>query len=157
MAETAKDILSDLFRNTEISERRNVDTRGRPKDLVRRPVRATKKGFTGRSTGLTGRDRSGELEPSGVPQAPEEAPEKHKRITEFDNLDDWVLSMIMIAIMHAEPDLSPEDAIKLGKVWARRLYLPKTNYLWRTQAIRIKRHGIRAEASKIRRELYKML
>jgi len=157
VSSVTKNILSDLFRNTEISERRRTDVRGKPKDLVRRPARSTKSGFTGRSGGLTGRDGSGELEPSGVPQAPGEAPEKHKGITEFDNLDDWVLSMIMIAIMHAEPDLSPEDAIKLGKVWARRLYLPKTNYLWRTQAIRIKRHGIRAEASKIRRELYKML
>jgi hypothetical protein len=65
--------------------------------------------------------------------------------------------MILVAMMHASPDLKPEDAIKKGKEWARKLYMPRSDHLWRRQTSRIGRYGIRAEASKIRREMFKLI
>jgi len=82
---------------------------------------------------------------------------KKKRISEFDDQSDFVLTMMMVALMHIDPELSPEEAIKSGKEWARKLGTPNKDYLWRKQAIQIKKQGIRAAASRIRRELFKLI
>ena len=92
-----------------------------------------------------------------TPNALLKVPTKKDEITEFDSMEDWLLSMILVAVMHANPKLTPEEAIEDGKNWVRRLYMPRTEYLWRKQTTRINRHGVRAEASKIRRELFKMI
>lgn len=82
---------------------------------------------------------------------------KKEPITEFDDSDDWILSMILVALMHANPGMTPDQAIKRGREWAKNLYMPRMEHTWRKQAIRIERFGIRAEASKIRRELFKLI
>jgi len=145
-----RQILEDVF-----TERKKATIRGRAKGL-RRPKRAEKQHYLGRATGMRGRDLSGEPEAPKVPGAKEE-PWKKERITEFESPDDWMLSMILVAIMHANPGIKPEDAIKIGKEWVKKLYLPRTDYLWRMQMVRLNRTGIRAEASKIRRELFKVI
>jgi len=82
---------------------------------------------------------------------------KKKRITEFEDMGDWVLTMIMVALMHANPGKSPEEVIEEGREWVKKLWQPSMKHIWRKQAMRVKRVGIRAEASKIRREMYKLL
>lgn len=85
-------------------------------------------------------------------------PEKKKPvITEFSDTEDWVLSMILVAVMHANPEASAEEATKIAKDWVRRLHQPRSGAIWRRQVDRISRTGIRAAASKIRRELYKII
>jgi len=141
-------ILEDIF-----CEKKNVVLRGR-QEGPRRPSRSEKSGYKDRGYSGPGGKMAGR-------DADDGDDEKKKgdsdEITEFDNLDDWVLSMILVALMHANPELSPNDAIEEGKKWSRKLYMPRMNNLWRRQTSRIKRYGIRAEASKIRRELFKML
>jgi len=106
---------------------------------------------------MKGRDLSNEQPAPRLPGEPMSDAEKKKRITEFENMDDWILSMILVSLMHAEPDLTPEQAVLKGKEWAKKLYMPRMSHLWLEQTTRIKRHGIRAEASKIRRELFKLI
>ena len=140
-------------------ERRKSAIRGR-QDAPRRPERSGKpsgKGYSGKDGQMTGRGVSGEREPAVIPGALKKVPTKVDAVTEFDSMEDWMLSMILVAVMHAFPDLSPDDAMKEGKTWVRRLYLPRTDYLWRKQIARLQRHGLRAEASKIRREMYKLI
>ena len=94
----------------------------------------------------------------GLKKKPKKKPVKEKkRLTEFEDIGDWMLTMMLVAMMHVHPDKSPEEAIEEGREWAKKLWQPGTRHLWRTQAARIKRRGIRAEASKIRREMYKLL
>lgn len=127
--------------------------RGR-QDSVRRPERSRKpigKGYADNGK-MVGRNKSGELK-----QKDAENTGKKSNITEFDNMDDWMLSMILVAVMHANPDVSADEALKIGKEWVRKLYIPRSDYLWRKQAVRINRVGLRAEASKIRREMYKLI
>lgn len=118
----------------------------------RRPERASKEGYLGRGYSgpggaMKGRDTK-EKEPD------EEKPEA---ITEFENVDDFVLSMLLVSLLHANPGITAEEAVKYGKQWVRKLYLPRSEHIWRKQTSRIKRFGIRAEASKIRREMFKLL
>ena len=80
-----------------------------------------------------------------------------KRLSEFKDVGDWVLTMIMVALMHVNPDKQPEDVVEEGREWAKKIWQPNMKHIWRSQAIRIKRHGVRAEASKIRREMFKLL
>jgi hypothetical protein len=105
---------------------------------------------------MKGRDLPSGQQPKELPKAKEE-PWKKDLITEFDSPDDWMLSMILVALMHASPGMSPEDAVKEGKLWARKLAQPRMEHRWRKQTTRIKRSGIRAEASKIRREMFKLI
>jgi hypothetical protein len=154
--EATRDLLEAVF-----TERKKAVIRGR-QEGPRRPKRSTKAGYKGRGYSgpggkMKGRDLSGEQPAPRLPGEPMSDAEKKKRITEFEGLDDWVLSMILVSLMHADPDLTPEQAIEEGKKWVRKLYMPRTSHLWREQTTRIKRNGVRAEASKIRRELFKML
>lgn len=82
---------------------------------------------------------------------------KPEKITEFDSEDDWIMTMILIAIKHAFPELKEDEMIRMAYTWARKMGTPNTKHLWRKQLIRMGRIGASAEASKIRRELYKML
>jgi len=82
---------------------------------------------------------------------------KKPGMAEYDSPDDWILSMIMIAIIHANPGLPMKDVIQKSKAWARRIWMPQNDFVWRKQRIRIEKRGVRAEASKIRRELYALL
>lgn len=79
------------------------------------------------------------------------------RVTEFRDEDDWILSMILVAIMHVNPGATAEEAAIIGKGWVRKLHQPRSMAIWRHQIDRIGRSGIRAVASKIRRELFKVL
>jgi hypothetical protein len=151
---SAKEILESVF-----TERKKAKIRGRTG--IRRPKRATKAGYLGRGYkgkdgGFQGAWQSSEPEAPELPKAPEE-PGKKPRITEFDNYEDWMLTMILMAVMHANPGIEAEDAIEQAKEWTRKLYMPRTDHLWRRQMLRIDRFGIRAEASKIRREMYKLI
>lgn len=83
--------------------------------------------------------------------------EKEGPLTEFENEDDFILSSMLIAIMHANPDMDVDDAVKEAKKWVARLHAPKTEHLWKNQVAEIRRFGVRAKASKIRRELYKLI
>jgi len=114
-----------------------------------RPERSTKAGFKGRTQGLKGRDT--ELRGRGIQKKEKE------RVTEFKDNDDWILSMMMVAVMHLNPDMEPDDAINEGMKWAKELGKSGKKHLWRSQAIRMKRIGIRASASKIRREMFKLI
>ena len=78
-------------------------------------------------------------------------------ITEFDNVEDWMMTMILVAIMHANPGIAPEKAVEVGRAFVKGLHLPNTSHLWRKQVDRIDRTGIRAAASRIRRELFKLI
>lgn len=149
----AIELVEEVF-----SERRKPEIRGR-QEGPRRPARSKVplgKGYKGPGGQMTGRGRSGELRAPDVANMPKE-PGKKEAITEFDSMEDWMLSMIMVAAMHANPGMTPEEALVEGKMWVKKLYLPRTDYLWRKQITRIRRHGIRAEASKIRREMFKMI
>lgn len=103
------------------------------------------RGYSGPGGAMKGRGTKGK-----------DPPEKEV-ITEFEGMDDWILSMLLVAIMHANPGMSPDDAIKIGKEWVKRLYMPRHEHIWRRQTSRIRRYGIRAEASKIRREMFKLI
>lgn len=100
-----------------------------------------------------------DLGKKGLKKKPAKEPVKKEpaRLSEFGDVGDWMLTMIMVALMHVNPDKSPEDVIVEGREWARKLWQPNMKHAWSIQAARIKRHGVRAEASKIRRELYKLL
>jgi len=150
-----KDVLEAVFGE----EKKKPVIRGR-QDKPRRPVRTPSdlgKGYKGKDGQMKGRGQSGELTAPDVPNALLKTPMKKDSITEFDSMEDWLLSMILVAVMHSNPGLTPEEAIDEGKTWVRRLYLPRTNYLWRKQTVRMKQRGIRAEASRIRRELFKLI
>jgi len=82
---------------------------------------------------------------------------KKNSITEFGDTDDWILSMILVAVMYANPDATAEEATVIGKDWVKKLYQPRSGVIWRRQVDRMTRSGIRAVASKIRRELYKLI
>lgn len=153
MSLQGKDLLNELFGwpgwGETRAEKAKKLVRNRP-ETVHRPERSTKAGFTGRTKGLTGRDQTGELQPKEVGG-------ERARVNEFDSEGDFLLSMIMVALMHVNPDLTPEEAIEQGRDWAKRMWTPNKKHVWRKQAMRIKRHGVRAEASKIRREMFKLL
>ena len=83
--------------------------------------------------------------------------EKKSPVTEFEDMDDWMLMMILVGVMHMNPGVNPKEAIKIGKGWAKKLHMPRMNYLWKKQTDRVARYGIRAQASKIRRELFKLI
>jgi len=86
------------------------------------------------------------------------APEPTKNpVSEFDNADDWIMSVMLVAIMHANPGISTGDAMKKGMDLAKRIYAPNSQHLWKRQIDRMERLGVRAIASRIRRELYKLL
>jgi hypothetical protein len=78
-------------------------------------------------------------------------------ITEFDNVEDWMMTTILVSIMHANPGIAPEKAVEIGKAFVKKLHMPNTAHLWRRQVDRIDRTGIRAAASRIRRELFKLI
>jgi len=78
-------------------------------------------------------------------------------ITEFDSEDDWIMTMILVSLKHAFPELKEDELIQMAYTWARKMGTPNTKHLWRKQLIRISKVGVRAEASKIRRELYKLI
>lgn len=142
--ETTMEVLEAVF-----TERKKPAFRGSQKG-PRRPKRSEKEGFKGR--GYTG--------PGGAMKGrdtDEPVEKKKKVITEFDDMDDWILSMVLVSFMHANPDMTPRDAIKLGREWIYRAHLPRHEHMWRKQMSRISRYGIRAEASKIRRELFKLI
>jgi len=137
------------------AERKVPAPRGR-QGGPRRPERSSKAGFKGRGYTdpggkMKGRDRSNEQPPPKLPA------EKKKTITEFEDSSDWILSMLLVSIMHANPGMTPEEAVKTGKEWAKKMYMPRMEHVWRDQTSRIRRYGIRAEASKIRRELFKLI
>lgn len=79
------------------------------------------------------------------------------KITEYDDEDDWIMTMILMAIKHAFPDLDDNETIRMAYTWAKRVGTPNAKHMWQRQLVRMSRIGIRAEASKIRRELYKLL
>ena len=154
MTQKAKDVLATIFDRPKAQK-----IRGRGE--IRRPKRSEREGYTGR--GYKGKDgqmqgkwQSGELKAPDIPQAPKGTAKK-KRITEFEDENDWILSMILVAIMHGNPGLSPDEAVEEARKIAKRLYLPNTRHIWRRQVLRIKRRGVRAEASAIRREMYKLI
>jgi hypothetical protein len=84
-------------------------------------------------------------------------PTKKSVVDEFDDYTDFILTIILIAVMKVNPDIGPEAAIKKSFEWARKMGTPNNAHLWRKQAIRINRVGVSAEVSKLRRELRKML
>ena len=103
-------------------------------------------------------DRKGPKLPDRKPGlAKRRVKEKKAVITEFEDMEDWVLSMVIVAVMHATPGIKTEEAVKVGRQWSRKLHMPRTEHLWNRQRIRIDRIGLRAEASKIRREMYKLI
>jgi hypothetical protein len=83
--------------------------------------------------------------------------EKPNVITEFDGVDDWIMSSVLVAIMHANPGITPDEAVQKCQEFARKLYTPNSSHLWRRQVDRLSRIGLRAIASRIRRELHKLL
>jgi len=148
--EKALDMLGSVF-----TERKKPVIRGR-QEGPRRPKRADKSGYKGR--GYSGVDGAMKGRDDGTEQPVPALPGEDKKvITEFDNMDDWILSMILVSLMHANPDLTPREAVKLGKKWVKKLYMPRNEHVWQRQTSRIKRYGIRAEASKIRREMFKLI
>ena len=78
-------------------------------------------------------------------------------IGEYDSKDDWILTMILMAVMYANPSAKLQDVIAASKDWARKMGMPNSDHLWRKQRSRIEHRGVRAEASRIRRELYSLL
>jgi hypothetical protein len=78
-------------------------------------------------------------------------------ITEFDNVEDWMMTMILVAIMHANPGVDEKEAIEIGRAFVKKLHMPNSAHLWRRQINRVQRTGVRAAASRIRRELYKLI
>lgn len=78
-------------------------------------------------------------------------------LNEFDNSDDWMMTIILVAILRANPKATDDDVVKIGKDFVKRLHMPRTNHLWRKQLDRVKRTGIRAAASRIRRELFELI
>lgn len=150
MDEKTIEMLESVF-----TERKKAVIRGR-QEGPRRPERSTKagykgRGYSGKGGAMKGRDDGTELP---VPPLPGES---KPVITEFDNTDDWILSMILVAVMHANPDISAKEAIKIGKEWVKKLHMPRSSHMWTRQTSRINRYGIRAEASKIRREMFKLI
>lgn len=151
--------MSELNDIVLMLEKQIEKPRGR-QDGPMRPKRSTKAGYKGRGYSgddgkMAGQWKSNE---QPAPRLPGEKGDDEKdRITEFNDLDDWILSMILVSFMHANPDMSSRDAIKEGKMWAKKLFIPRSNSLWTRQTARLNRYGIRAEASKIRRELFKLI
>lgn len=78
-------------------------------------------------------------------------------VQEFDSVDDWLMSSVLVALLRSYPDLSDDEIIQKGKDFAKRLYMPNTKHLWRNQVNLVHRLGIRALASRIRRELFSLL
>jgi hypothetical protein len=78
-------------------------------------------------------------------------------LNEFDNSDDWMMTMILVAILRTNPEASDDDVVRIGKDFVKRLHMPRTNHLWRKQLDRVKRTGVRAAASRIRRELFELI
>lgn len=148
----AMEIMESLF-----TERRKAVIRGR-QEGPRRPERASRfagSGYKGPGGQMQGKWVSGEKQAPEIPRAKDL--EKKDAITEFDSMEDWMLSMILVAVMHANSEMDADAAIKEGKSWVKKLYMPRTEHLWRKQTTRIKRSGLRAEASKIRREMFKLI
>lgn len=105
---------------------------------------------------MIGLARQKQREVNQEKKAPEKT-EKSNVITEFDGIDDWIMSSVLVAIMHANPGITTDDAVQKGREFARRLYAPNSSHLWRRQVDRVNRVGLRAIASRIRRELHKLL
>jgi len=142
--DTAVAILESIF-----NERKAPAFSGK-QEGPRRPKRSEKSGYKGHGYSGPGGAMKGR-------DTDEPEDKKKKVITEFEDMDDWVLSMILVSIMHANPDMTPNEAIALGKKWVKKLHMPRHEHIWQKQTSRIRRFGIRAEASKIRREMFKLI
>ena len=148
MNEKAENILEAVF-----GEVKKPAFKGR-QDGPRRPERSKKSGYKGRGYSGPGgamKGRDVEIEPGAKKSKPREV------ITEFDSVEDWILSMILVSVMHVNPGIDSDAAIKIGKEWVKKLYMPRSGHVWKKQTARINRYGVRAEASKIRRELFKLI
>jgi len=148
----SKDILDKIFGVPKGKPNRVPVIRGRSD--IRRPERAKQAGYLGRGYSgpdgrMAGQWQSGEEE---VPELP-----GREKIYEFEDIEDLVLSMVIVAFMHANPGMGTNEAVEAGSSWMRKYGLAGKKHLWRKQMQRIDRRGIRAEASKIRRELYRLL
>jgi len=84
-------------------------------------------------------------------------PNKKKQITEFASIDDFIMSMILVAFAHANPDMDMDEVMAEARKFVRVLYMPRMSHVWKRQRSRLDRFGIRCEASKIRREMYKLI
>ncbi|NIN70177.1 MAG: hypothetical protein GTO63_36975, partial [Anaerolineae bacterium] len=71
----------------------------------------------------------------------------------FASLTDWVLTLILVGIRHAIPDLTNEDAVKVANALARTIHLPGQAHHWTIAKDLINRHGMRAAVSRIMLEL----
>jgi hypothetical protein len=97
---------------------------------------------------------------SGVKKKKKEEPTEEPKkspITEFESADDWMMTMILVGVMHQNPGIDSKEAIRIGKEWAKKIHMPRSEVLWKKQTDRVTRTGIRAQASKIRRELFKLI
>ena len=78
-------------------------------------------------------------------------------VQEFDSIDDWLMSSVLVALLRSYPDLSDDEIIQKGKDFAKKLYMPNTKHLWRNHINLVHRLGLRSLASRIRRELFSLL
>lgn len=83
--------------------------------------------------------------------------DKKEVIAEFDDIQDFILSSITVALLQVSPNLSDKEVILQAQGLAKKIYAPNSAHIWRRPISRIRRVGLRAIASRIRRQLYELL
>ena len=74
-------------------------------------------------------------------------------IKHFDNLTDWLMSSMLVSIMHAVPEVDEEGAMDLAQILFRNIAMPGSVHLWMKPKNRIKRIGLKQAKIKLGLEL----
>lgn len=79
---------------------------------------------------------------------------KKTKLKEFDDLKDWIMSLITAGFMVLSEDIDTEDAAILARSVCRELGQPQNSHKWNLVAGKIDRYGLKTLIHRIRREFY---
>lgn len=74
-------------------------------------------------------------------------------LSEFRDVKEWVMALMITGIMKVLPSLSAKDSVNFARVISRRLSQPGTSADWSRIVNRIERYGFKTMVHRIRREL----
>lgn len=73
-------------------------------------------------------------------------------LTEFRDVKDWIMSLIITGIKTGFKGMENDDAVQLARILCRDLGQPQNTHKWNYIIGRIDRYGLRTMIHKIRRE-----
>jgi len=71
----------------------------------------------------------------------------------YADLTEWIMHLLLVGVRHAVPEATNDDAIKIARFVAQRLYLPGSKNLWKIASNWIDRRGVTQAARRLIQEL----